>query len=61
MIRTDGTPTIAWAPSSPEVISNRDPGDEHHDPPQRSVVERIREWTVEGTDSGNGTNTEGVA
>lgn len=51
MIRTDGRPTIAWAPSLPEVINDgRDPGDEHYDRPQRT-----RPWTVSGTDSGNGT------
>ena len=32
MIRTDGRPTIAWAPIPPPITDDRDPGDEHHEP-----------------------------
>jgi len=54
VIHTDGTPTIAMCESDrllPPPISNRDPGDEHHD---RPTTELRREWTVPGTDSANG-------
>lgn len=50
--------TIAFGvPDLPEVINDgRDPGDEHHDPPKRKQL--TARWTVDGTDSGNGTKEE---
>ena len=48
--------TETGTPSLPEVINDgRDPGDEHYD---RPIKERKRSWTVDGTDSGNGTAKE---